>query len=104
MREDKNARTVKVEQYTEFNIPDGVVDAGEEFMGLFYMDKQDNTVYKLFKLPKPGAGDKELANRLGVPYAFNWIELGDYVVSYSDGYKEVIPMEIFNRKEILKTK
>lgn len=92
---------VIAEQFTDQCMPEGVMAAPDEFIekvlvGSLRYEAKEKGAY-IFKYPKPSDCNKEVAELFGVPFSFDWIKKGDYVLTYPSGYARVEAKESFDR-------
>jgi len=99
MKKIYSKEIVEAEQFTDDYTPDGVLLADEGFikkvLAKSLYESRGDKVFYLFKLPKPNDVNKDIALLFGVPYPFEWIEKGDYVLTYSNGYACVEKKQYF---------
>ena len=96
----------KAEQFTEDFTPDGVMVADDVFIQNVLVPSvreklKDKKMY-LYKLPKPNSEDENTVRYFNVPFAFDWIKHGDYVVTSNTGYSIAVNKSKFEQdyKEI----
>jgi len=92
---------VIAEQFTDNCTPAGVTVADSEFIQKVLVpslqEQYGGKEIFLFKFPQPSTTNKEVAELFNVPYPFEWIHKGDYVLTYPSGYARVESMQSFER-------
>jgi len=79
---------VSAEQFTDDFTPEGVIKAPEIFIENVLVESIKKSIDRdnmfLLKLSNPGEMKEELKKLFKVPYAFEWIKKGDYVVTFAN--------------------
>ncbi|MBE3086039.1 MAG: hypothetical protein IMZ64_07470 [Bacteroidetes bacterium] len=80
-------------------MPEGVMLSTPQFIGTLSGEARAESRMRrknyIFKLRRPTGDDFKRAMELGVPFPFTWIQKGDYVVTYPNGYVTVEPANFF---------
>jgi hypothetical protein len=90
---------VKVEQFTDDCIPDGVIEATDEILDVivFLQKRKSSEGYYIYKVPFPSHADIEFAEYFNIDHPFQWIKKGDYIVTFTGTYSYVIDEKRFLR-------
>jgi hypothetical protein len=88
---------VRVEQFTDDFIPEGVIKAPDEILDILaFFQKDSSGDNYIYKVPFPSSEDLDFAECCVVDYPFQHINKGDYVVTLTDVYSCVM-----NEKSLL---
>lgn len=93
----KESHKIIAEQFTDDNIPQGVIPAPLEILVLLkdlIPEITESETY-IYRVPVPKQDEKILANQIGAPYPFHLIKKGDYVVTFQDQPSAVLEEEAF---------
>lgn len=77
-----------------------VVVAKEEHRNLLinsYKERLKDVKLFVYIAPKPNSSDIKVANILNISKPFDWIKIGDYIITYCNGYSTVERKEYFDR-------
>jgi hypothetical protein len=86
---------LRVEQFTDDLIPEGVIKAPDEILDIiaFFQKEKTSEVQYIYIVPIPSLKDLEFAEYYDIAFPFQYINKGDYVVSLSGIYSCVITKE-----------
>lgn len=86
---------IRIEQFTDDFIPEGVIKAPEEIgdMLAFFQKEKTSEVQYIYKVPIPSRNDLEFTECWDVTFPFQYINKGDFIVSLPGIYSQVMKEE-----------